>query len=163
MPMDTIKLPKNFILSRESIKETLSTFKANKSIADVTREVFQTAAPASSARHSTPTPTLVPMSRGSHSATSRMSVPPKALASFKVAPAPKEVPMEPIVVSGSTESSLTEGSRSASFYALLFYFLVMCNCRSTLVPSCHIHVGCTYEGTLSFSLLRWSFNSIRHH
>lgn len=38
--MDKIKLSKNFTLSRESMKATLAAFKANKSVADVTREVF---------------------------------------------------------------------------------------------------------------------------
>ncbi|KAG8653903.1 hypothetical protein MANES_05G079850v8 [Manihot esculenta] len=40
VPMDSIKLSKNFTLSRESIKETLAAFKVNKSTADVTKEVF---------------------------------------------------------------------------------------------------------------------------
>lgn len=40
VPMDSIKLSKNFTLFRESIKETLAAFKINKSIADMTREVF---------------------------------------------------------------------------------------------------------------------------
>lgn len=56
MPMGTIKLPKNFALSKKSTKETLVAFKANKSIADVIREVFQATAPTSSVRHSTTTP-----------------------------------------------------------------------------------------------------------
>lgn len=53
-PMDNIKLPKNFILSREcmkatieAMKATLEAFKADKSMADVTREVFQVFALAS--------------------------------------------------------------------------------------------------------------------
>ncbi|XP_043811992.1 nucleolin-like [Manihot esculenta] len=90
----TIKLPMNFTLSRECMKETTAAFKANMSIADVTREVFQASAPASSARCSTPTPThslaLVPVSGGSRSATSMTSVPPKASTSFKAPPALKE-------------------------------------------------------------------------
>lgn len=41
MPMGSIKLFKNFTLCRESMKATLATFKANKSVADVTQKVFQ--------------------------------------------------------------------------------------------------------------------------
>lgn len=68
--MDKIKLPKNFSLSRESMKDTLPTFKANKSIADVAREVFQAATPMLSAHPSacTPVPSLalVSVSGSSH-------------------------------------------------------------------------------------------------
>lgn len=59
VPMDTIKLPKNFTLSRESMKETLAAFKANKSIFDMTCEVFQAATLALSAQRSAPTPNLL--------------------------------------------------------------------------------------------------------
>lgn len=49
--MDTLNLPKNFNLSRENMKATLEAFKADKSVADMTRKVFnsvsQTSAPAS--------------------------------------------------------------------------------------------------------------------
>lgn len=38
--MDTIKLPKNFTLSRESMKATLAAFKSNKTMADVIRVDF---------------------------------------------------------------------------------------------------------------------------
>lgn len=38
--IDTIKLSKNFNMSQESMKVTLADFKANKTVADVTREVF---------------------------------------------------------------------------------------------------------------------------
>lgn len=38
--MDKIKFPKNFNLFRENINEIVSAFRANKSIVDITREVF---------------------------------------------------------------------------------------------------------------------------
>lgn len=41
--MDKIRLPKNFTLSWEGMKATLAAFKANKSMVDMTREVFHTA------------------------------------------------------------------------------------------------------------------------
>lgn len=115
--MGTIKLPKNFTLTRESMKETLAAFKANKSVVDVTREVFQATAPAPLARHSTPTPTpslaLVWVLGGSRSVASRTLVPPKAPAASKASPASKEVLREPTVVSESADSSSKEGTKSA--------------------------------------------------
>lgn len=114
--MGNIKLPKNFTLSRESMKDTLTAFKANKSVVDVAREVFQVATPTSStrpsARTTTPSLALVLVSGGSRFAASRTSVPPKALASSKAPLAPKEIPKEPIMVSESVESSSEEGIRS---------------------------------------------------
>lgn len=59
--MDTIKLSKNFILSRESMKATLAVFKVNNTVADVTREVFQAVDLAAMNRSTAPTPTLVLM------------------------------------------------------------------------------------------------------
>lgn len=43
--MDKIKFPKNFTLSIENLKETLLVFQANKSIAEVTWEVFHVTTP----------------------------------------------------------------------------------------------------------------------
>lgn len=52
--MDSLKLSKNFNLSRESMKAMLEAFKTDKFVADVTREVFHAVAPASVSR--TPAP-----------------------------------------------------------------------------------------------------------
>lgn len=116
MSMDKIKLPKNFTLSQENIKDTLAAFKANKSVAQVAREVFQVMAPVSSAHPSahTPTPSLafVLVSGGSHSAASRTSVPSKMPASSKAPAASKEVSKEPIIVSELQEDSSKEGTKS---------------------------------------------------
>lgn len=98
------------------MKDTLAAFKANKSVADVAREVFQAATPTSSAHPSTCTATpslaLVSVLGGFHSMAFRTSVPPKSSASSKAPFAPKKVPKEPIMVSKSVESSSEEGSRS---------------------------------------------------
>lgn len=114
--MDKTKLSKNFTLSQENIKDTLAAFKANKSIADETREVFQAATLVSSAHPSARTPApslaLVLMSRGFRFAASRTSVPFKMLASSKALATPKEVLKEPIIISESKEDSSEEGTRS---------------------------------------------------
>lgn len=114
--MGIIKLPKNFTLSRESIKKTLTAFKVNKFVTDVTREVFQVVTLVSSARpfsHApTPSLALVLVSGGPHSVASKTSVPPKALTSFEAPPAQKGVPKEPILVNKSAESNSKEDTRS---------------------------------------------------
>lgn len=60
--MNSIKFPKTFIMFWKSMKVTLAAFKANKTVANVTREVFQATSPAFAARRSTPAsaPTLAP-------------------------------------------------------------------------------------------------------
>lgn len=114
--MGNIKLPKNFTLSRESMKDPLASFKANKSVVDVAREFFQATTPASSARPSTRTPTsplaLVPVSGGSRYVVSNTSVHPKTPASSKAPPTSKEVLKKPIMVGESLESTSEEGTRS---------------------------------------------------
>lgn len=98
--MDKIKLPKNFTLSRENMKDTLAAFKTNKSISNVAREVFQAAASVSSILPSvhalTPSLALLPMLEGSYSTAFRISVPPKTSAFSKALAAPKEAPKEPL-------------------------------------------------------------------
>lgn len=43
--MDKIKPLKNFTMSRENMRATLEAFRAGRSVADVTREVFQAISP----------------------------------------------------------------------------------------------------------------------
>lgn len=109
VPMDNIKLQKNFTLFRESMKVTLDAFKAGKTMADVTQEVFQVMAPTAPAL----TLALVPVDGGSRSIASRASIPAKVPTSSKSPAAPKTASREPISISKYTESSLREGARVA--------------------------------------------------
>lgn len=85
--MDNLKPPKNFTLSRESMKATLDAFKAGKTVANVTGEVFQAVAHAAAIWTTTPTlaPTLafVPAIGSSQSVASRASIPAKVPTSSK--------------------------------------------------------------------------------
>lgn len=90
-PMDSLKLPKNFNLSKENMKATLEAFKAGKSVADVTWKVFHVVAPASVSQ--TPAPAfaraLTPAAGGFRSTASKASSPNKTPTSAKSSVAPK--------------------------------------------------------------------------
>lgn len=105
--MDNTRLPKNFTLSRESMKAMLEAFKASKSAANVTREVFQVVAPASVSWTPALAPALVLASivGGSHSAASKASALAKVSASTKSPAASKHTPKEPIPISESDKGS----------------------------------------------------------
>lgn len=114
--MDNIKLSKNFFLYRKSMRATLVAFKANKTVADMTLEVFQVMDPAAVNRSTTPAPTLalVPAAGGSRSAASRTSIPAKVPTPTKSLAAFKLTSKEPIALSESTEGSSEKGIRVAS-------------------------------------------------
>lgn len=113
--MDNIKPPKNFTLSWESIKAMLDAFKAGRTVADVTREVFQVIAPTSAGWTTAPIPALAlaSIARGSHSTDSRAFVPAKAPASTKCPAASKLTFKEPIAISESAERDSKGGAEVA--------------------------------------------------
>ncbi|XP_043811749.1 uncharacterized protein LOC122723509 [Manihot esculenta] len=112
IPIDNIKLPKNFSMSWESMKAMLDAFKAGKTVADVILEVFQVVAPAAVNRTIVPALTLalVPTAEGSQSAASRASILAKAPASAKSPITLKSASKEPIAISESAERGSKEGT-----------------------------------------------------
>ncbi|XP_043807316.1 uncharacterized protein LOC122721962, partial [Manihot esculenta] len=74
---DKVKPPKNFVLSRESMRAALDTFRAGRSMADTTREVAELISPMSVGRsmHPVPASSRAPRSssKGSRSGVSKSS------------------------------------------------------------------------------------------
>lgn len=118
--MEKIKPPKNFTMSRENMKATLEAFRAGRSVADVTQEVFHAISPIVAGWIATfaSSRVLVLVMKGFRFVASRASTQGKALSSSKspAAPRPKSTSTpnsrEPITINESMESGSKGGPRS---------------------------------------------------